>query len=191
MIALITCRVPLHLHVSGKSFPLIYLQYAWTITDTQDYTHLYSLHNSLFKEVMRLGGLNGISQALLINATPQIIKPIVIFTIWSYHFYLANPPLPYSSPRVAGLRRMVHRDISKALTFTNQYVLEFEIGQVFQTEEEFSHYFLCPSMPGYISAYVVEDPVTENITDIIGFKIASDKEKRVAIVIAIISTDTS
>jgi len=86
---------------------------------------------------------------------------------------------------------MVHRDVSKAFTFTNQYVLQFEIGQIFQTEE-FSHYFLCPSMPGYICAYVVEDPVTENITDIIiiGFKIASDKEKRAAIVIAIISTKT-
>jgi len=190
MIVLMTCRVPLHLHISGKSFPLIYLQYAWIKTDSQDYTHLYSLHNTLIKEVMRLSGLNRISQALLINVFPQIIKPIVIFTIWSYHFYLANPTLPYSAPRVAGLRKMLHKDVTKAFTLTNQYVSQFEIRQVFQTEEEFSHYFLCPSMPGYISAYVVEDPVTTNITDIIGFKIASDREKRVAIVIAIISTKT-
>ena len=190
MIVLMTCRVPLHLRVAGKLFPLIHLQYAWTVTDTQDYTHLYSLHNTLFKEVMRRGSLNRISQALLINATPQIIKPNVIFTIWSYHFYLKNPPLPYNSPRVAGLRKMVHSDVSKAFTLTNQYVLQFEIGQIFQNEEEFSHYFLCPSMPGYICAYVVEDPVTGNITDIIGFKIATDREKRVAIAIAIISTKT-
>jgi len=139
MMVMMTCRVPLHIRIVDEVFPLIYLQYAWV---HQDFTHFYSLHNTLIKEVMRRGNLERIYHALFINAVKQIIRPIVIFTIWSYHFYLTNPPLPYSTTRVATLRKMVEGDISKAFTLTNKYVLQFKIGQVFQTEEEFSHYFL-------------------------------------------------
>jgi len=45
-------------------------------------------------------------------------------------------------------------------------------------------------MPGYVCSYVVEDPATGDISDIIGFKVASDEEKIVAICITIISTKT-
>ena len=62
-------------------------------------------------------------------------------------------------------------DVSKALALTNQYTSQFEIGQVIQSEEEFSHWFLCPSIPDYVTTYVVEDPVTGDITDMFSFRV--------------------
>ena len=52
---------------------------------------------------------------------------------------------------------------------TNKYTSQFEIGQVFQSEEEFSYYLMCPVIENYMQAYVVEDPVTGDITDVAGF----------------------
>ena len=65
-------------------------------------------------------------------------------------------------------------DVPKALALTNQYTSQFKIGQVFQSEEEFSHWFLCPSIPDYVTAYVVEDPVSGDITDMFSFRVAID-----------------
>ena len=39
---------------------------------------------------------------------------------------------------------MTSKDIPSALDLTNKYTSQFEIGQVFQSEEKFSHCFLCP-----------------------------------------------
>ena len=64
---------------------------------------------------------------------------------------------------------MTSKDIPSALALTNKYTSQFEIGQVFQSEEEFSHYFMCPVIENYMHAYVVEDPVTGDITDVAGF----------------------
>ena len=61
MMVMMTCRVPLHIRIVDEVFPLIYLQYAWV---HQDFTHFYSLHNTLIKEVMRRGNLERIYHAL-------------------------------------------------------------------------------------------------------------------------------
>jgi len=84
------------------------------------------------------------------------------------------------------------RDVTKALALINQYVSQFEIGQVFQTEEEFSHYFMCPSLPGLVVSYVVEDPITASITDLFGLIIQNFyiDNVRFAQVIAITPTKT-
>ena len=66
---------------------------------------------------------------------------------------------------------MISKDIPSALALTNKYTSQFEIGQVFQSEEEFSHYFMCPMIENYMHTYVVEDPVTGDITDVAGFRL--------------------
>ena len=66
---------------------------------------------------------------------------------------------------------MTSKDIPSALALTNKYASRFEIGQVFQSEEEFAYYFMCPVIENYMHAYVVEDPVTGDITDVAGFKL--------------------
>ena len=66
---------------------------------------------------------------------------------------------------------MTSKDIPSALALTNKYISQFEIRQVFQSEEEFSYYFMCPMIENYMRTYVVEDPVTGDITDVAGFKL--------------------
>ena len=66
---------------------------------------------------------------------------------------------------------MTSKDIPSALALTNKYTSQFEIGQVFQSEEEFSYYFIYPMIENYMHTYVVEDPVTGEITDVAGFSL--------------------
>ena len=66
---------------------------------------------------------------------------------------------------------MTPEDVLSALTLTIQYAKKFEIAQVFQTEEEFLYYFMCPSIPGHMVTYVVEDPSNGNITDLFAFRL--------------------
>ena len=63
---------------------------------------------------------------------------------------------------------MTASDIPKAFSLTNQYASQFEIGQVFQSEEEFSHWFLSPLLDNF-TTYVVEEPNSGNITDLFSF----------------------
>ena len=79
-------------------------------------------------------------------------------------------------------------DVPKALALTNQYTSQFKIGQVFQSEEEFSHWFLCPSIPDYVTTYVVEDPVSGDITDMFSFRVAGLRPCLIAEVTAVIVT---
>ena len=64
------------------------------------------------------------------------------------------------------------------------------IGQVFQSEEEFSHQFLCPSIPDYVTTYVVEHPVTGDIADMFSFRDVSSTSQKlwIAQVTAVIVT---
>ena len=66
---------------------------------------------------------------------------------------------------------MTSQDIPSALRLTNRYTSQFEIRQVFQSEEEFAYYCMCPLIENYMQAYVVEDPITGKITDVAGFKL--------------------
>ena len=117
-----------------------------------------------------------------------VFKPVVTTHHWQYSF--KDSVLPYSSPRTIGLRRITSKDIPKALALINQYALQFEIAQFFQNEEEFSNWFLCPSILDYITAFVVEDsrPVSGEITDMFSFRLAALTPQLIAEVTAVIVT---
>ena len=85
---------------------------------------------------------------------------------------------------------MSPEDIPEALKLVNFYCSKFEISQVFKSEEEFSHHFLCPSVPDYVVTYVVEDPTTHNITDMFTFQLRDYNNEKDAIVTAIIVTNS-
>ena len=152
---------------------LVYVQVGGTIlkmfrlfqvVDTSWY-----LANLMYREVFRRLNLNGFSQGLMFAFKGYIIKPIAALTSWKFNF-MWNFPLPHS-PKTPGWRAMTSKDIPSALALTNKYASQFEIGQVFQSEEEFSHYLMCPVIENYMQVYVVEDPVTDNITDVAGFRL--------------------
>ena len=68
---------------------------------------------------------------------------------------------------------MTSEDVPSALALINKWSSQFEIRQVFNSEEEFVHYYLCPTnMPNDVYTYVVENDVN-NITDLVSFRLVS------------------
>ena len=159
---------PLCIRIGKKRLPVVRFRHS-KFTDDGSPQLLY---NTVLREIMRRVNLIGISQSMVLTTSLDLVRPVAILTSWFYFFlHPLFPPLPSSSPKTTGLRQLMSKDIAKGLSFVNQYMSQFEIGQFFQTEEEFSHYFLCPSMPGYVHTYVAEDPITGAITDMFGFKL--------------------
>ena len=150
-----------HVQIGGKVLKMFRL---FPLIPTSRY-----IANLMYREVFRRVHLYGISQGLMFSFGESILKSVVTLTRWKYYFKY-NLPLP-NSPTTPGWRAMTSKDIPSALALTNKYTSQFEIGQVFQSEEEFSHYFMCPVIENYIQAYVVEDPVTGDITDVAGFSL--------------------
>ena len=161
-------------NIKGKSMKLVQL-------NNIDVTHISTVGEPLFnllfniaaKEMMRQFQFSGIYQAIISPTLvpTEIVKPIVTSRLW--YFCLDElDPLPYTTPQTPGLRKMTWKDIPSALALTNKYTSKFEIGQFFQNEEDFSHWFL-PSSKGdaHIVTYVVDDPITGDITDMFSFQI--------------------
>ena len=156
---------PYHIRVGGKVLSLVNLQQTVGPDATKQQNQLY---NAGIKETMRMLEYEGIFQAAIFTKYRVIPKPVITYDVYSWVPYLQS--LPYTSPRTVGLRRMKPSDVSKAFTLTNQYTSQFEIGQIFQSEEEFSHWFLSP-LQDEVTTYVVEEPNSGNITDMFSFRI--------------------
>ena len=153
--------VPYHINIKGQPLPVVELQQQGICYGgKQD-----ELFNVVTREAMSRVSKFGISQSVLVLQKAQIIRPTITLSCWVYDFSHPLHPLPYNFPRTPGLRRMASEDVLTALALTNHYVSRFEIRQTFQTKEEFLHYFFCPS----VITYVIEEPVTGNITDMFGF----------------------
>ena len=134
------------------------------------------------KRIMNDVKLFGISQVIIKSGTFEVLQPLS-----SVGLRRCSLPkhLPYNTTRTAELRKIRPEDVPRALALTNQYSSQYKIGQVFQSEEEFSHWFLCPSIPDYVTTYVVEDPVSGDITDMFSIKYFSPL---IRIVQAVITT---
>ena len=100
-----------------------------------------------------------------------VFKPVVVTTTWRCNFRLLYAHLLLSSPSttVPGWRRMTQKDIPNALAFVNKNLSQFEIRQVFTSEEEFSHCYLCPAMPNFMYSYIVES--NDSITDLVSYRV--------------------
>ena len=148
----------------------------------------HQILRTLYKEAMRIANLYGVSQAVLPYLTTRVIKPFTRLSLWQFEFDL---PLPRNNIETPGWRKIKKKDITRALDLANKHTSQFEIRQVFKSKSEFSHYFLCPTVPDYISTYVVEDQKSGKITDMIGFRVEILNETLIcAHITAIISTKT-
>ena len=126
----------------------------------------------LHKELMRRVNPCYINHAILTVESSSIMKPVSYLHILKYFYnHPTNSQLP-SSPRTPGWRRMISEDVPSALALLNKWSSQFEIRQVFNSEEEFAHYYLCPTVPNYVYTYVVENEAN-NITDLVSFKLVS------------------
>jgi len=69
---------------------------------------------------------------------------------------------------------MTSGDVPSVLALFNKWSSQFEIRQVFNSEKEFAHTFLCPILPSYVHSYVVKNKIS-NITDLVSFKLLNKK----------------
>ena len=176
----VTISLPYKIRIGGKFLSVVHLEYAGS--DAEHYNHF---RNIGIKETMRILRGEGIFQATMMTRQHVIPKSVIIQD--AYICDLHSHSLPYTTPRTVGLRRMTPSDVPKALALTNQYTSQFEIGQVFQSEEEFSHWFLSPLREN-VTTYVVEEPNSGNITDMFSIQYISNN---LAITAALVITKSS
>ena len=178
----------LHIVINGKPCLFLFSRNIENNADLEPNVNP-SFQNIVHREIIRTAYLNKIYQIMIMTQFPEIIKPICTLSTW-----FSEPFLPGTgSLKTDGLRKMVAEDIPSALALTNQYTSQFEIRQIFQSEEEFSHHFFNLSLPDHIITYVVEDPSTGNITDMFSFRMINRTVENVKVaagVNAIVVTKT-
>ena len=127
----------------------------------------------LIKELMRRVNLCNINHLVMVFNNLSVLKPLFTICMWRYIFdHPKNSQLP-SSPRTPGWRKMTSEDVPSALALINKWSSQFEIRQVFTSEEEFAHYYLCPTIPNYaVFTYAVENEAN-TITDLVSLRLAS------------------
>jgi len=139
----------------------------------------------LIKEITRRANVNNIFQAVY---TAGVTIPTPIASCRYYHRSL-NPKklieikFSHLKPRmtmtrtiklyklpdttqVPGIRPLEEKDVSAAQSLLMNYLCKFDLYMNF-TEEEFRHWFL--PIEDVIYSYVVEDPETNQITDLVSF----------------------
>ena len=126
----------------------------------------------LVKELMRRANLSNINHLVFFLHSTNIMKPTNTRHIWSYSFNNPTSSQLPSSSRTPGWRRMTSEDVPIASALINKWSSQFEIRRVFNSEEEFTHKFLCPTIPNSVFTYVVENE-TNNITDLVSFRLQS------------------
>ena len=116
----------------------------------------------LIKEFVRRANLAKINQLIFID--DSLFKPVTTIMDWAYQFnQFTSSQLP-SSPRTPGWRRMTSEDVPSVLALINKWSSQFEIRQVFNSEEIF-HKFVFQKL---VLTYVIED-ITNNITDLVSY----------------------
>ena len=175
--------IPYHIRIGGKLLSMVNF---WCFVDAENQNnHFYNIG---IKETMRMLGYEEIFQATMFTHQSVIPKHVITHDVYVHD--LCSHSLPYTSPRTVGLRRMKPSDVPKAFTLTNQYTSQFEIGQVFQSEEEFSHWFLSP-LRDNLTTYVVEEPNSGNITDMFSIITNMAIDVKAANVAALVITKSS
>jgi len=122
----------------------------------------------LYKELIRRASLYKINQMIL-SPQDRLFQPVVMLTSWNNYLFETPKYLQSGSSRIAGWKKMTAAHIRSSLTLVNEYSSQFEVGQIFVSEEEFSHHFLCPAVANLVSTYVVESKGT--VTDLVSFKL--------------------
>lgn len=72
-----------------------------------------------------------------------------------------------SETATPGLRKMTEADLPKAWKMTEEYLKKFKVAPTFTSLEEFGHWLL--PRDGVINSYVVEDPESKELTDMVSF----------------------
>ena len=143
----------------------------------------------LVRELMRRGNLHNINHLMTFIGGETMLKPLATTHLWRYSFnHSINIQLP-SSPRTPGWRRMTSEDVPSALALINKWSSQFEIRQIFNSEEELLHELLYLAVPNVKFTYIVTSE-TNDITDLVTFRLVNKMSMTFAIT-ALISTQSA
>ena len=138
----------------------------------------------LIKELVRRANLYKINQLMFSFSNP--FKPVTTIMQWTYTFNQPTSSELPSSPRTSGWRKITSEDVPSALALINKWSSQFEIRQVFTSEEEFAHNFL---LQKDVCTYVVEDK-SNNITDLISYTLPYHVDQPHATITTVVSTQS-
>ena len=170
--------IPKHLRI-GKESKVFIEEIIWC---HKKYTNK-RLRYMLIRELMRRANISKINQLIL--GTTALLKPVTVIKQWNYKNQLTSSQLP-SSPRTTGWRRMTSEDVPSALALINKWSSQFEIRQVFNSEEEFAHNFLLHKR---MLTYIVEGK-SNNVTDLICYISSYDVKQSHIFITAVVSTQS-
>ena len=140
----------------------------------------------LIKELVRRANLAKVNQLMLIYNQGSLFKPVTTITNWIYQFsQLTSSQLP-SSPRTPDWRRMTSEDVPSVLALINKWSSQFEIRQVFNSEEEVFHQFL---LHKFVFTYVIQDK-PKNITDLVSYVLYDMDHHTVVHIDTLVSTQS-
>ena len=151
-----TLGIPKHIHIEKEMTTFVETQ----IWFHKKYAYKW-LRYVLIKELVRRANLAKINQ--LIFGRVSLFKPVTTINMWLYDITAGKFP---GSPRTPGWRRMTSEDVPSALALINKWSSQFEIRQVFNSEEEIS----CNFLNNFTFTYVVEDK-PNNITDLVSYRL--------------------
>ena len=138
----------------------------------------------LIKELMRRANLTEINQFILHSA--PLFKPVTTIKQWIYQFNQQTSSQLPSSPRTPGWRRMTSEDVPSVLALINKWSSQFEIRQVFNSEDEISYVFL---LQKNVLTYVVEDK-SNIITDLVSYSLLHYVPRTYAAIDTVVSTQS-
>ena len=100
-----------------------------------------------------------------------VLKPIATLRAWQYDFDTSTSSQLPRSPRMPSWRRMTSEDVPSAFALINKWSSQFDIGQVFDSEE-LAYNLLC-SIPVHLYGGNELDNINNlnNITDLVSFNL--------------------
>ena len=142
----------------------------------------------IIKELMRRVSSYNINHFVFSIPKSSVLKPVSTVHLWKYYFDHSTSSQLHSSPRTPGWRRMTLEDVPSALALINKWSSQFEIRQVFISEEEFMYHFLSATPLSSMITYIVENE-TNNITDLVSFRF-KDVSHGDVMITAVVSTQS-
>ena len=149
---------PIHIHIEKEIKTFLHVK----IRCRKKYMYK-RLRYILIKELVRRANLAKINQ--LIMGPSSLFKPVTTITEW--RLLLLNEVTSIQLPRTPGWRRMTSEDVPSALALINKWSSQFEISQMFNSDEEISDKFVLQKC---VYTYVVEDK-PNNITDLVSYSL--------------------
>jgi len=173
--------IPVHIVIFDREVPKVEINFLCVKTDLRS----KRLAAVLIKEITRRVHLQNIWQAVY---TAGVLLPKPIATCTYYHrnlnikklldvkFTYLSPNLNITraksvykvakEPTIMGLRKMEKKDVEGVYKVLNEYLSKFKV-RAYYSMEEVAHWFVPRDKVVY--SYVVESPLTGEITDFISF----------------------